>query len=272
MANAGITNAEYIEHHLINLNQTFVPQEEFVDFSLINIDTMIWSIVAGVICILFLWKASRRATSGVPSRFQAFVEILVEFAEGQSRQLINGPQGYVAPLGLTIFLWIIVMNAYDLLPVDLPTYLISVFGLTEAIPYQRILPTADVNNPLGMALAVFALILFYSIKVKKFMYLKELFTAPFGPWLAPFNFLLNIVEVIAKVFSLGMRLFGNMLAGELIFSLIALLGATATWWGYSLHFVAGSAWAIFHILIVILQAYIFMVLTLVYLGQSHEMY
>ena len=270
MATENLTNAEYIAHHLVNLNQTFEEQTEFVDFSLINLDTIFWSVLAGIVCVLFLWRASRKATAGVPTRFQAFVEMLVEFAEGQSKSLVNGPQGYIAPLALTIFLWVIVMNSLDFIPVDLVPALINVFGLQEAIPYHKILPTADINGALGMSLAVLALMLFYSVKAKKAGFIKELFTAPFGPWLAPFNFILNIIEYVSKAFSLGMRLFGNMFAGELLFCLIALLGATGAWWGIGLHWIAGSAWAIFHILIVILQAYIFMTLTLVYLGQAHE--
>ena len=267
-----LTNASYIEHHLVNLNQRGTPQEatEFVNFGLINLDTVFWSVVCGIVVILFLWAASRKATAGVPGRFQAFVEILVEFAEKQSKSLVNGPQGFIAPLGLTVFLWIIVMNTLDLLPIDLAPKVIDALGLTEALPYHKILPTADVSATLGMSTAVLAVVIFYSIKAKGMGFVKELFCAPFGIWLAPANFVLNIVEFISKAFSLGMRLFGNMFAGELIFMLIALLGATGTLWGMGLHVFAGAAWAIFHILIVILQAYIFMTLTLVYLGQAHE--
>ncbi len=268
MASAEQTNAEYIGHHLINLNQKGVEQVDFVDMSLINVDTIFWSVLAGVVCLLFLWRASRKATAGVPTRFQAFVEILVEFAEKQSRTLVNGPQGYIAPLGLTIFMWIVVMNSLDFLPVDLAPKIIEVTGMD--LPYHKILPTADVSATLGMSLAVITLVIIYSFKAKGAGFIRELFSAPFGLWLAPVNFVLNVIEYISKAFSLGMRLFGNMFAGELIFCLIALLGATATWWGFGLHWLAGSAWAIFHILIVVLQAYIFMTLTLVYLGQAHE--
>lgn len=269
------TNADYIGHHLVNLNQRGTPQgaDEFVNFGLINLDTTFWSILCGIIVVLFLFAASRKATSGVPGRFQAFVEILVEFAEKQSRTLVNGPQGFIAPLGLTIFLWVIVMNSLDFLPVDLAPKVIDVLGLggeDGPLSYHKILPTADVSATLGMSTAVLALVIFYSIKAKGFGFVKELVSAPFGYWLAPVNLVLNIVEYVSKGFSLGMRLFGNMFAGELIFMLIALLGATGTLWGIGLHVLAGSAWAIFHILIVILQAYIFMTLTLVYLGQAHE--
>ncbi len=274
-----LTNAAYIEHHLVNLNQRGTPQaaDEFVNFGLINLDTVFWSVLAGIVVVLFLLKASRKATSGVPTRFQAFVEMLVEFAESQSKSLVNGPQGYIAPLALTIFLWIIVMNSLDFIPVDLADYVINVMGWGAVenggnglLPYHKILPTADVSATLGMSTAVLALVLFYSGKAKGFGFIKELFSAPFGIFLAPVNFVLNVIEYISKAFSLGMRLFGNMFAGELIFCLIALLGATGTVWGFGLHWLAGSAWAIFHILIVVLQAYIFMTLTLVYLGQAHE--
>ncbi len=270
-----LTNASYIGHHLVNLNQRGTPQQadEFVNFGLINLDTVFWSVLCGIIVILFLWAASRKATAGVPGKFQAFVEILVEFAEKQSRTLVNGPQGFIAPLGLTVFLWIVVMNSLDFLPIDLAPRIFAALGLADEggpLYFHKILPTADVSATLGMSCAVLAVVIFYSIKAKGFGFVKELFTAPFGPWLAPANFVLNLVEYISKAFSLGMRLFGNMFAGELIFMLIALLGATATWWGMGLHIFAGAAWAIFHILIVILQAYIFMTLTLVYLGQAHE--
>lgn len=269
MATADPTQGSYISHHLVNMTQHDLPQEKFVDFSIVNVDTLFWSIVCGLIVIVFLWMASKKATSGVPTRFQTAIEMLVEFAEGQSKTLVNGPNGFIAPLALTIFLWVIMMNAMDLVPIDLPMKVIELLGLD--IVHQRILPTADVNAPLGMALAVLLLIFFYSFKIKGFGgFAKEFCTAPFGPWLLPFNIVLNIVEYLSKAFSLGMRLFGNMFAGELLFALIALLGATGTWWGFGLHFIAGSAWAIFHILIIILQAYIFMTLTLVYLGQAHE--
>lgn len=208
------TNAEYIGHHLVNLNQRGTPQEatEFVNFGLINLDTTFWSILCGIIVILFLFAASRKATSGVPGRFQAFVEILVEFAEKQSRTLVNGPQGFIAPLGLTIFLWVIVMNSLDFLPVDLAPKVIDALGLggeNGLLPYHKILPTADVSATLGMSTAVLALVVFYSIKAKGFGFIKELLSAPFGYWLAPVNLVLNIVEYVSKGFSLGMRLFGN---------------------------------------------------------------
>jgi F-type H+-transporting ATPase subunit a len=191
--------------------------------------------------------------------------------DNQAKTMIHGDRSFIAPLALTVFVWVALMNSMDFLPVDAPAALISALGLTEVFPYQRVVPTADLNGTMGISLGVFALMIFYGIKIKGFGgWLKELVTAPFGPMMAPFNLLLNIIEYAAKTVSLGMRLFGNMFAGELLFMLIALLGAMATTLGFVGHVIAGSIWAIFHILIVFLQAFIFMMLTLVYIGQAHE--
>ena len=163
------------------------------------------------------------------------------------------------------------MNSLDLLPVDMFSWAFAVFGVEHIFPYHRVVPTADLNGPMGIALGVLALMFYYSIKIKGLGgWIHELFAAPFGIWMAPFNLLLNIIEYAAKLVSLGMRLFGNMFAGELLFLLIALLGGSATIFGFVGHVIAGSIWAIFHILIVLLQAFIFMMLTLVYLGQAHD--
>jgi F-type H+-transporting ATPase subunit a len=183
---------------------------------------------------------------------------------------VHGDRSFIAPLALTVFVWVALMNSLDFLPVDLFAAIFGLFGLDI---HFRVVPTADLNGALGMAIGVFALMLYYNVKIKGLGgFVHELFCAPFGShpalWLA--NLGLNIIEFVAKTVSLGMRLFGNMYAGELIFLLIALLGSTATWWGFGMHVVAGSLWAIFHILIVLLQAFIFMMLTLVYLGQAHE--
>jgi F-type H+-transporting ATPase subunit a len=218
-----------------------------------------------------MFKAARRATSGVPGRFQAAVEIVVEMVEDQSKAIVHGNRAFIAPLALTVFVWVLLMNSMDFLPVDLFATILRQFGLGEM--HLRVVPTADLNGTLGMALGVFALMLFYNIKIKGVGgFVHELFCAPFGahPLLWIPNLGLNIIEFVAKTVSLGMRLFGNMYAGELIFLLIALLGSTATWWGFGMHVVAGSIWAIFHIMIVLLQAFIFMMLTLVYVGQAHE--
>ena len=263
------TASEYIKHHLAHYSNHH--QTSVVDFSIINMDTIFWSVVCGVIGSLVMWLAARRATAGVPGRFQAAVEIIFEMVDNQAKTMIHGDRSFIAPLALTVFVWVALMNSMDFLPVDAPAALINVLGLSEVFPYQRVVPTADLNGTMGISLGVFALMIFYGIKIKGFGgWLKELFSAPFGPMMAPFNLLLNLIEYAAKTVSLGMRLFGNMFAGELLFMLIALLGAMATTLGFVGHVIAGSIWAIFHILIVFLQAFIFMMLTLVYIGQAHD--
>jgi F-type H+-transporting ATPase subunit a len=266
---AAPTASEYIVHHLGHLSTGY--QTSVVDFSVWNIDTIFWSVIAGALGCLLMYLAARKATSGVPGRFQAFVEMMVEMVEDQSKSIVHGDRRFIAPLALTVFVWVALMNALDLLPVDLAPAIFAFTGLDQYIPYHRIVPTADLNGTMGIALGVLVLMIYYSVKVKGAGgWLHELFAAPFGIWLAPFNLLLNIIEYAAKTVSLGMRLFGNMYAGELLFMLIALLGSTATVFGFIGHVIAGSVWAIFHILIVLLQAFIFMMLTLVYLGQAHE--
>lgn len=265
------TATEYIKHHLTHFSTHH--QDKIIDFSVINMDTLFWSVVIGVIACLAMWLAARRATSGVPGRFQSFVEIVVEMVEDQSKAIIHGNRAFIAPLALTVFIWIVLMNAMDFLPVDMFDRLFKAIGLGDVIHFHRAVPTADLNGTLGISLGVLALMLFYNVKIKGLGgFIHELFCAPFGahPALWIFNFGLNLIEFVAKTASLALRLFGNMYAGELIFLLIALLGSTATWWGFGMHVVAGSAWAIFHILIILLQAFIFMMLTLVYIGQAHE--
>lgn len=261
------TPTEYIVHHLGHLSTNH--QTSVVDFSIINLDTMFWSITCGILTCIILLVAAKRATSGVPGRFQAAIEILVEMVENQSKSLVHGDRRFIAPLALMIFIWVALMNCLDFLPVDLGGAVAGLLGYPDA--HHRIVPTADLNGTLGIALGVLTLMLYFSVKIKGLGgFIHELFTAPFGPWLAPFNFVLNLIEFAAKCISLAMRLFGNMYAGELVFMLIALLGASATGLGFFGHVIAGSVWAIFHILIVFLQAFIFMMLTLVYLGQAHD--
>ena len=273
----GPANAkEYIVHHLTNLTQTGEPQKNIVDFSYINLDTIFFSVLTGLLGLVFLLWVARKVTSNTPNRVQTAVEALVEMVEEQSSSIVHGNRTFIAPLALTVFFWVVLMNALDLVPVDLVGWLIGVLHLP--IPYTRIVPTADINGPIGMSFGVLLLMLFYSFKIKGVGgFVHELFAAPFGIALAPFNLLLNIIEFLAKAVSLGMRLFGNMFAGELIFLLIAMMGAA--WNTHNLgmsiglglgHWVAGSVWAIFHILIILLQAFIFMMLTLVYLGQAHD--
>jgi F-type H+-transporting ATPase subunit a len=263
------TASEYIKHHLGHLSNHH--QEGPVDFSILHYDTIFWSIAMGVLGCLIMWMAARKATSGVPGRFQAAVEMLVEMVEDQSKSIVHGDRRFIAPLALTVFVWVALMNSLDFLPVDLFSYAFSLMGVEHVFPYHRVVPTADLNGTIGISLGVLLLMFYYSIKVKGLGgWIHELFAAPFGIAMAPFNLLLNIIEYAAKMVSLGMRLFGNMFAGELLFLLIALLGSTATVFGFVGQVIAGSIWAIFHILIVFLQAFIFMMLTLVYLGQAHE--
>jgi F-type H+-transporting ATPase subunit a len=269
------TASEYIVHHLGHFATHH--QDKIVDFSIYNYDTIFWSIFCGVVGLLILYTAARKATSGVPGRFQAAVEILVEMVEEQSKSIVHGDRTFIAPLALTVFVWVALMNSLDFLPVDMFSglfrLLVSLGVAPESLAemHHRVVPTADLNGTLGIALGVLALMLYYSVKIKGFGgFLHELVSAPFGIKMAPFNLLLQLIEFAAKTVSLGMRLFGNMFAGELLFLLIALLGSLATVFGVTGHIIAGSAWAIFHILIVFLQAFIFMMLTLVYIGQAHE--
>lgn len=270
----GPTSSEYIVEHLTHLSS--MKQGFIIDMSVVNWDTIFWSVLCGVITIAILLKAASKATSGVPGRFQAAIELIVELVESQSKAIVHGDRSFIAPLALTVFMWVFFMNAIDFIPVDWVhgvNWLLGGLGLHTHLPHHRAVPTADLNGTIGMSIGVLILMLYYNIKIKGAGgFVHELFCAPFGahPALWIFNFALNLIEFAAKTVSLGMRLFGNMYAGELVFMLIALLGATATWWGFGMHVIAGSVWAIFHILIVVLQAFIFMMLTLVYLGQAHE--
>ena len=269
------TAGEYIVHHLTHLS-TGKPKG-LVDFSVINFDSIIFSALIGALGCFLLWKAARKATSGVPGRFQAAVEILFEMVESQAKGIVHNAHSrkLVAPLALTVFVWIFLLNAMDLLPVDLlPLVGEHVLGLG----HLRVVPTADLSITMGLSVGVLITCLVYNVKIKGLGgWIHELFAAPFGDhWaLYPFNFAMQIVEFVAKTVSHGMRLFGNMYAGELIFLLIALLGGafTLSLTGFALaglHIVAGTVWAIFHILIITLQAFVFMMLTLVYVGQAHE--
>ena len=273
---------EYIVHHLTHWrNKELVGP---VDFSVVSWDSIIFSVLLGVVGCFLLWRAARKATSGVPGRFQAAVELMVEMVEGQAKGIVHNANSrkLVSPLALTVFVWIFLLNAMDLLPVDLlPFIWQKIVGATGGDPhhaYLRSVPTADLSVTMGLSLGVLITCLVYNVKIKGLGgWAHELIAAPFGDhWaLYPFNFLMQIIEFIAKTVSHGMRLFGNMYAGELIFLLIALMGGawslTATGIGLAIgHIVAGSVWAIFHILIITLQAFVFMMLTLVYIGQAHD--
>lgn len=275
---APANSSEYIGHHLINLTQSGEKQTKLIDFSVVNVDTVFFSVFLGLLGLFLLWMIARKVTSGVPSRTQAAVEALVEMVEDQSKSIVHGDRAFIAPLALTVFFWVVFMNAMDWVPIDLPGWLNNHLGMN--LPYTRIVATADINATMGMAFAVFLLMMYYSLKIKGVGgFAHELVSAPFGAkwYLAPFNLGLNIVEYFSKTVSLGIRLFGNMFAGELIFALIATMGAAwgtvsmGTGLGLAVgQVIAGSIWAIFHILVVLLQAFIFMMLTLVYVGQAHE--
>ena len=280
----GPTPGEYIKHHLTHLTNTGHKQASIVDFSVVNLDSIVVGSILGLFAVFVLWLAARKATAGVPGRFQAAVEMIFEMVDNQAKGIVHGDRSFIAPLALTVFLWIIVMNAFDLVPVDLipmawGQLLYSLgFAADPGDPYMRVVATADLNGSLGMSLGVLCLMLYYSVKIKGAGgFVHELFCAPFGsnPLLWIPNFALNLVEFAAKTVSLGMRLFGNMYAGELVFMLIALLGGAAALslggaFAFLGHVLAGTIWAIFHILIVVLQGFIFMMLTLIYIGQAHQ--
>ena len=277
------TASEYIVHHLQHLQN--IKQTKIVDFSVVNYDSVIVGLIVGGLTLFVLWLAARKATAGVPGRFQAAVEMMVEMVDNQAKANIHNAESrkFIAPLALTVFVWIFMMNAMDLLPVDLlPVLWQGVTGDSHAV--LRVVPTADLSTTLGLSFAVLLLCFWYSVKIKGAGgWAHELVTAPFGTSKNPVfavilgvvNLLMQIIEYVAKTVSHGMRLFGNMYAGELVFMLIALMGGAAA---MSLsgallpvgHIIAGSIWAIFHILIITLQAFIFMMLTLIYLGQAHE--
>ncbi len=281
-AGTGPTAGEYIGHHLTHLQNK--PMKGVVDFSVFNYDSIFWAALIGVVMTYFLWKAARSATSGVPGRFQAAVEILVEMVDNQSKSIIHNAESrkFVSPLALTVFVWIFALNAMDFLPVDLiPRIWEVIFGAAGHDPhhaYMRVVPTADLSTTLGLSTSVLLICIYYNIKIKGLGgWIHELFCAPFGahPLLWIPNFVMQMIEFAAKTVSHGMRLFGNMYAGELLFMLIALMGGAAalSLSGIMLtigHIIAGSIWSIFHILIVALQAFIFMMLTLVYVGQAHD--
>jgi F-type H+-transporting ATPase subunit a len=267
------SSTEYIPHHLTHLK---VGE----GFWSLHVDTLVMTAILGLIFLWIFWSAARKATTGVPGKFQAFIELVVEFVDGQIKEVFHGDRSFLAPLSLTIFVLVIFMNTMDLIPIDIPGMVAGSAGAH----YWRVLPTADANTTFAMSLTVLVLVIVYSFKAKGAGgYMHELFGAPFGnhPLLWVPNFALNVVELLSKPVSLAMRLFGNMYAGELVFMLIALLGFA---WAGALHdgnlfgFAVGfigqvlltAAWAIFHVLIILLQAFIFMVLTVVYISMAQE--
>ena len=264
-------------HHLTNLKWGQLPDgswgfahstEEAAQMGLlsIHVDAMLWSIGLGVVFLLLFGIAARRATSGVPGGFQNFIEVIIEFIDTTVGEIFTYTNKMVAPMALTIFVWVFLMNLMDLVPVDLvPVTLYSV-----GVEYQKIVPTTDINITMGMAAAVFILVLFYSFKQKGAGgFIAELAFHPFPKYFAPFNLVLEGVTLLAKPLSLGLRLFGNLFAGEMIFILIALMytgGLLLAGFGGVLQL----AWALFHVLIITLQAFIFAVLSVVYLAQAYD--
>jgi F-type H+-transporting ATPase subunit a len=277
------TSGEYIQHHLTHLSniESALP----VNFHVVHWDSVVFSSLLGLVFLFFGLLAARRVTSGVPGRFQAAMEFMIEMVDSQAKAIVHNAKSrkMVAPMALTVFIWIFLLNAMDLLPVDLLPFLFQ-HASGDAEAHLRVVPTADISITMGMAIGVLIVCLYYNIKIKGAGgWAHELVVAPFGTsknplWavlLGVVNFGMQMIEFVAKTVSHGMRLYGNMYAGELIFLLIALLGGaftfTAGGFGLALlHIIAGSVWALFHILIITLQAFVFMMLTLVYIGQAHD--
>lgn len=253
-----LTSSAYIEHHLHYW--TVGPHQGF--FS-IHLDTLSVSIFLGILFLSFFFIAAKRAHSGIPGGLQNFVEWIIEFVDNTVKEVFHVESPLIGPLSLTIFTWVFLMSFMDLIPVDLLPRSIESLGIT----HFRAVPTADLNQTFALSLSVFFLIFFYSIKMKGLRgYTKEVLTHPFGPWLFPVNIVFRIIEDFSKPFSLAFRLYGNLFAGELIFVLIAAL---LPWW---FQWVPGGIWAIFHILIITLQAFIFMILTIIYLSMAAEVH
>jgi F-type H+-transporting ATPase subunit a len=265
MAASYASPSEYIQHHLTFLTK---PAGSVGGFWSVNVDTMVMSVLLGIVGLGLIWLVTRKATSGVPSKTQAFVELAIGFVNDQVKSIYHGDSKWVAPIALTVFIWVVLMNSMDFLPVDIMATIYGWFGIHN----WRTVPTADINTTFALALTVFALMIIFSIKSKGLGgWIKELFVAPFGNHflLWPFNFLFQIVEYVSKPLSHSLRLFGNIYAGEIIFLLLgmwAASGLVGTVFSGVLHL----GWAIFHILIVLLQAYIFMMLTIVYLSMAEE--
>ncbi len=282
-----LTSSEYIQHHLTNMTYGKMPDGSWklaetaaeakeMGFTAIHLDSMGWSIGLGVIFCLLFWMVAKAANADIPSKFQSAIEMIIEFVDSSVRDTFHGKSRVIAPLALTIFVWIFLMNLMDLVPVDFIPYTaqligVHVFGMDPHHVYFKIVPTTDPNVTLGMALSVFALTIFYSIREKGLVgFGAEFALNPFNPSnpvlkaiLIPVNILLELVTFIARPISLALRLFGNMYAGELIFILIALLPFWVQW-------ALSVPWAIFHILIITLQAFIFMMLTIVYMSMATE--
>jgi F-type H+-transporting ATPase subunit a len=261
MTATNITPQAYVSHHLEHLTYGLKSMKWYAHdgFWTLNVDSLFFAITLGV-CLLTLFRfVAVRAVSGVPGKLQSFVEIILEFVDKLVKESFHGDSRVIAPLALTIFSWTFLMNFMDLIPVDLFPRLFGLFG----VKYMRVVATADPNMTFGISICVFLLILFYNVKVKGLGLIKEICTQPFGAYLLPINILFRIIEECVKPVSLALRLFGNLFAGELIFILIALI----PWWA---QWTLGGVWAIYHVLIIVLQAFIFMMLTIVYLSMAHD--
>lgn len=272
-----VSNTHYIKHHLTYLtyNVKTMSLDPNGGFWSLNLDTLFFSIVLGACALLIMYIGARRVSTGIPGKLQNFAEMMLVFADNQVKDCFHGKNKVIGPLALTIFIWVFLMNFMDIVPVDILPALGSLVG----VHYLKVVPTNDLNLTFALSLSVFFLILFYSLKVKGAKgFVKELTMKPFNnPIFIPFNLLLELVGLIAKPISLALRLFGNLYAGELIFILIALLtlhSATSSITANATlgvaQFILSLAWSIFHILVITLQAFIFMVLTIVYLSLAHE--
>lgn len=272
-----VSSTNYIKHHLTYLTYNLSEMKLGTSggFWTINLDTLFFSLLSGIIVAGLMYMGARKVTTGVPGRFQNFAEIMLQFADSQVKDCFHGKSNLIGPLSLTIFLWVFVMNFFDIVPVDILPMAAQMAG----VHHLKVVPTNDLNLTFALSLTVFSLIIFYSVKIKgPKAFVKELTLQPFNhPVFIPFNFLLEFVGLIAKPISLSLRLFGNLYAGELIFILIALLtlnAASSSLLGAltlgSTQFILSLAWSIFHILVITLQAFIFMVLTIVYLSLAHE--
>lgn len=265
------SSSEYVQHHLQNLTYGLHPdgtwglahsaaEAKEMGFWAFHLDSLSWALFLIVITFFFFRKAAKSATSGTPSALQNFVEIIVDFVDNSVKETFHGKDNLIAPLALTIMVWVFMMNLMDLVPVDL----IPVIASSLGVHYMKVVPTTDPNITFALSISVFLLVIVYSIRHKGVGgFVGELTLQPFGKWMIPFNFLLEGVSLIAKPISLALRLFGNLYAGELIFILIALLPFYVQW-------TLSVPWAIFHILVIVLQAFIFMMLTIVYLSMASE--
>lgn len=254
-----VTVTEYIVHHLTHNN---VELTQTKSFWAVHVDTLVVSGILGLIFLAIFTITARRAKVEKPSKFQLFIELIIEMVDTQIKDIFHAKSKFIGSLALSIFCWVFLMNFMDMLPVDLINAINVAGGHPET--HWRLVPSADVNTTFAMSLAVLCLIIGYGIKAKGVLnWIKELFFSPFGKFLAPINFIFNLIELFSKPISLSLRLFGNMYAGELVFILIALLPWEAQW-------LLGTPWAIFHILIITLQAFLFMILTIVYLSLATE--